>query len=168
MVTIHEVARTRIRTAFPDDEGVDFVTPITRSTFPWVYFTLAAIFFNSGLSRAEEPRDAKTDPDPAALALFDEVVKAYRAIPAYVDRGEFVSTIRVNGKVKTERSPVRIAFVRPNKIDVEAGVARLISDGKTMTTVSSPLKTYEIQAAPESLSPSPFPLKEAAFDPSTL
>ncbi len=124
----------------------------THSTFPWVYFTLAAIFFNSGLSRAEEPRGAKTDPDPAALALFDEVVKAYQAIPAYVDRGEFVSTIRVNGKVKSERSPVRIAFVRPNKIDVETGVARLISDGKTMTTVSSPLKTYEIQAAPESLS----------------
>lgn len=127
------------------------MTSITRSSFRLVYLTLSAIFLHSSdLPRADEPREAKAE--PAAIALLDELVKAYQSIPAYVDRGEFVSSIRVNGKHKTERSAVHLAFVRPNKINIETGVARLISDGKTMTTVSTPLKTYEIQGAPGSLS----------------
>ena len=99
---------------------------------------------------AVEPRKGKSD--PMAVRLLDEVVKTYKELTAYVDQGEFVSTLNINGRSKTEKLPVRIAFVRPARIAIDAGVARLFSDGKTMTTVSNSLKTYEILAAPKAIS----------------
>jgi thiol-disulfide isomerase/thioredoxin len=53
--------------------------------------------------------------------------------------------------VKTQQSPLRLAFTRPNKIRFDTGLTRLISDGKTLTTVVVPLKTYRTSDAPEKL-----------------
>ncbi len=117
---------------------------------PLVCGALSAILLLPGSARSQEP---KKDPvDPAALSLLKEVVSAYAALPAYVDHGEYVSTLKIGGDTKTQRSPVRVAFVRPDKIAVDTGVARLVSDGKTLTTVTTTLKTYETQAAPKSIS----------------
>jgi thiol-disulfide isomerase/thioredoxin len=48
----------------------------------------------------------------------------------------------VGGKRRREVQPLRVTFIRPNKLDFDTGSIRLISDGKTVTTVVRPLKKY--------------------------
>ena len=113
------------------------------------YGTLAAILLllNTSTALTAEPQKS----DPKALQFLDEVVKAYQSLPVYADHGEFVSVIEVDGKPKTDKSPVAITLVRPNKVNVLTVVARLISDGKTLTTVTMPMKTFESQPAPKAI-----------------
>ncbi len=47
---------------------------------------------------------------------------------------------------------MKLTFVRPNKIDLDAGPVRLVSDGKTMTTTVTPLKRYTREPAPKEIS----------------
>ena len=48
-------------------------------------------------SIADRHAGAKRD-DPKARALLDEVVKAYKALSAYSDQGEFVVAMTISGK----------------------------------------------------------------------
>jgi thiol-disulfide isomerase/thioredoxin len=94
--------------------------------------------------------DARRD-DPQARALFDEVSKAYRALSAYSDQGQFVIAVTVGGKTQKQVLPVKLTFVRPNKMDLDAGVVRVTSDGTTLTTAVIPYKRYMTTAAPQQI-----------------
>ena len=44
--------------------------------------------------------------------------------------------------------PLKLTFVRPNKLDLDAGEVRITSDGTTLTTAVNPLKRYTAVPAP--------------------
>jgi thiol-disulfide isomerase/thioredoxin len=102
---------------------------------------------------AETQEKAKSKPDdPAAKALLAEVARSYKALRSYSDEGQFVMDMTVAGKPQKQSLPLKLTFVRPNKLDLDAGPVRLVSDGKTMTTTILPLKRYTTQDAPGELS----------------
>ena len=86
--------------------------------------------------------------DPKAKALLAEVAKAYKGLSSYADQGQFVMAMTIDGKPQKQTLPLKLTFLRPNKIDFDAGPVRLVSDGKTMTTTVMPLKRYTSQPAP--------------------
>ena len=86
--------------------------------------------------------------DPKAKALLAEVAKAYKGLNSYTDEGQFVMAMTVAGKPQKQTLPLKLTFVRPNKMDFDAGPVRLVSDGKTMTTTVIPLKRYTSEPAP--------------------
>jgi thiol-disulfide isomerase/thioredoxin len=88
------------------------------------------------------------EPDTKARQLLDEVVKAYKEVPAYSDTGEFVLAMTVGETSKTQRLPLHLTLVRPNKLNIDTGLARVVSDGKTLTTIVSPLQKYSTIPAP--------------------
>src|SRR6185437_5903830 len=91
--------------------------------------------------------------DPKARELLSQVDKAYKALGAYADRGEFKVAITVNGLARQQSMPRRLALVRPNKVNLDADQVRLVSDGKTMTTVVAPTKRYAEMPAPQAITP---------------
>ena len=91
-------------------------------------------------------RDAKAGP------LLNQVIAAYRALPAYGDRGELVlSTVVAGQPPKTQTIPLHLTLVRPDKLNLETGLARVVSDGTTLTTVVMPLKKYTVAPAPKTV-----------------
>jgi thiol-disulfide isomerase/thioredoxin len=54
----------------------------------------------------------------------------------------------VGDRPRREVRPLRLTFNRPNKIDLDVGSVRLLSDGKTLTTLVRPLKKYTTAPAP--------------------
>ncbi len=84
------------------------------------------------------------DVTPEARKLLDDVARAYKALPAYADKGEVVLTYQA----KPGQPPVRqgtnasVALVRPNKVAIDAGIVRIVSDGKVMRTITPPFKMY--------------------------
>ncbi|QEH36123.1 Sporulation thiol-disulfide oxidoreductase A precursor [Aquisphaera giovannonii] len=89
--------------------------------------------------------------DPKAKALLLDVAKAYKALGAYSDEGQFVAAMTIGGKANKQEQSLKIAFVRPNKLDIDAGPVHMVSDGKTMTTAVAPLKRYTAVPAPEAI-----------------
>jgi thiol-disulfide isomerase/thioredoxin len=104
----------------------------------------------SGLAQDARPKAPRPD-DPAARALLEQVSKAYRSLSSYSDQGQFVIAITLGGKVHKQDRPLKLTLSRPNKVDLDAGVARLTSDGKTMTEMVGALKRYATAPAPESI-----------------
>ncbi len=86
--------------------------------------------------------------DPKAKALLAEVAKAYKGLNSYTDEGQFVMAMTIGGKPQKQTIPLKLTFVRPNKMDFDAGPVRLVSDGKTLTTTVIPLKRYTSTPAP--------------------
>ena len=94
-------------------------------------------------------QDASTPrPDHEARALFRRVADAYKALDSYSDEGQFVVAMTLGDRPRREARPLRLTFNRPNKIDLDVGSVRLISDGKTLTTLVRPLKKYTTAPAP--------------------
>lgn len=89
--------------------------------------------------------------DPRALALLAEVAKAYKNLGTYSDDGHFVMAMTIAGKPQKQTLPLKLRFARPNKLDLDAGPVRLVSDGKTMITTVLPLKRYTSEPAPEQI-----------------
>ena len=79
------------------------------------------------------------------------MIGAYKRLPAYSDRGEFVLSMVVNGEAKKQRIPLPLTLVRPNKLKLETDLARVVCDGKTLTTVITPLKRYNVSLAPKTV-----------------
>src|SRR4029077_62464 len=71
-----------------------------------------------------------------------------KALDSYADQGQFDVVMTLGGKVQKQSLPLKLTFVRPNKIDLETGAVRLVSDGKTMSTAIIPLKRYTTAPAP--------------------
>ena len=90
--------------------------------------------------------------NPVARARFDEVAKAYKALKAYSDKGEFVVAYKIGGKLQKQVLPMKMTFARPNKLDFDSGLVRILSDGTTLTTSVIPLKRFAATAAPKTLS----------------
>jgi hypothetical protein len=107
---------------------------------------------SAGFGQAAGPR--VTPPD--ARRLFEEVVKVYRAAPAYADRGvlrtEYVA-VPNNGvdEVKTDSAKAQLAFARPNKIALTYGSVRILCDGNEMVTVIDGYKRYFVAKAPKEI-----------------
>jgi thiol-disulfide isomerase/thioredoxin len=98
------------------------------------------------------PRPAAKPADPKAQALLNEVAKAYKALGSYSDDGKFVVAMTLAGKPQNQTVPLKLTFVRPNKLDLDAGPVRLTSDGKTLTTAVIPLKRYTTAPSPANIS----------------
>ena len=90
--------------------------------------------------------------DPKAKALLEEVSKAYKSLSSYTDDGQFVMAMTIAGKPQKQAVPLKLTFVRPNKMDFDAGPVHVISDGKTLTTSVAPLKKYTTEPAPKEIS----------------
>ncbi|HEY2157194.1 MAG TPA: TlpA disulfide reductase family protein [Isosphaeraceae bacterium] len=84
------------------------------------------------------------DVTPEARKLLDDVAKAYKALPAYADKGEVTLTYRAKPGAEPvkQTTPASVALVRPNKVAIDAGVVRIVSDGKVMRTITPPFKMY--------------------------
>ena len=80
--------------------------------------------------------------------MLRRVADAYKALDSYSDEGQFVVAMTVGDRPRREARPLRLTFNRPNKIDLDVGSVRLISDGKTLTTLVWPLKKYTTAPAP--------------------
>jgi thiol-disulfide isomerase/thioredoxin len=112
--------------------------------------TLAfALGWSSFTAGGAEPRGPKVE--PKSREILDQVIAAYRALPAYSDRGEFVLHIAVNGTVKAQTVPLHLTLVRPNKLSLDTGLTRVVCDGKTLKTVITPLQKYTSSPAPETV-----------------
>ena len=132
-----------------------FFDRMMQSSRPWaVGLALAGVALiglgSSGLAQDPKPKTPRAD-DPASRALLEQVSKAYRSLASYSDQGEFVIAMSLGGKVHKQARPLKLAFARPNKVDLDTGVARLNSDGKTLTVSVESLKRYTTAPAPESL-----------------
>jgi thiol-disulfide isomerase/thioredoxin len=104
-----------------------------------------------GQAQAQSGKSSKTaskSEDPQARSLFDEVCKAYRALSSYSDDGRFVIAMTIGGRQQKQEMPLKLTLVRPNKIDLDTGAVRLLSDGTTMTTAAMPLKRVAAEPAP--------------------
>jgi thiol-disulfide isomerase/thioredoxin len=97
-------------------------------------------------TQSEKKRD-----DPKARALFDEVSKAYKVLASYTDEGQFIVAMTADGKPQKQAVPLKVTLVRPNKVDIDTGVVRLMSDGTTLTTSMIPLKRYMAAPAPQKI-----------------
>jgi thiol-disulfide isomerase/thioredoxin len=84
------------------------------------------------------------DVTPEARKLLDDVARAYKALPAYADKGEVTLTYlaRPGQPTVKQATPASIALVRPNKVAIDAGIVRIVSDGKVMRTITPPFKMY--------------------------
>ncbi len=107
---------------------------------------VGALLLPSAALAADPPKA-----DANARQLLDEVIKTYKALPAYEDRGSVALELEIAGKGTRETIPQRLAFTRPNKLLVESGVARLACDGKKLSVAVDPLKTYTIVDAPKAV-----------------
>jgi thiol-disulfide isomerase/thioredoxin len=96
--------------------------------------------------------DQKKDAyEPKARQLLGEVVQTYKSLPVYADHGELTLVAKrgtIQQKAATKRS---VTFARPNKLVIDFGVGRLISDGNHVTAVLSPKKVYSTAPAPRTI-----------------
>ncbi len=121
-----------------------------------LFLALASIF--DGPTRPDDPKPAISPVvgSPEAKARFDALVACYRSLPAYADHGEVVVITQVGEKTIRRSQRASIAFVRPNKLDVETDLVRLVSDGATVTESNIPSKKYRALPVPD-------PFRETAF-----
>ena len=96
------------------------------------------------------------DDVPRAQRLIDEVVKTYRALPTYVERGQISEVTRFRGKQRTKTSPVSLAFSRPNRLALRTGSTESVCDGKQLSIAWAPFRRYVEIKAPESIAYSTF------------
>jgi thiol-disulfide isomerase/thioredoxin len=91
------------------------------------------------------------DDDARARRLIDDVVKTYRSLHAYVDRGQVSVVTRFRGKQRTKTSPVSLAFSRPNRLAFRSARTELVCDGKQLSIAWAPFRRYVVIEAPESI-----------------
>jgi thiol-disulfide isomerase/thioredoxin len=102
-------------------------------------------------AQADGAKPPKRRDDPKAMGLLEEVAQAYKALPSYSDQGEFGLSIAIGGQPRKQSLPMKLIFVRPNKLKFDAGQVTITSDGKTLTTSVVPLKRYTKADAPKQI-----------------
>jgi thiol-disulfide isomerase/thioredoxin len=95
--------------------------------------------------------NVRADDDPAAKRL-DTLISRYKGLDAYEDHGTLRILSTVRGVAATEEFPSSSRLTRPDKLSVDLGEAQLISDGKTLTSVIVPTKSYLVTPSPRTLS----------------
>ncbi|WP_435017155.1 TlpA family protein disulfide reductase [Tundrisphaera sp. TA3] len=103
---------------------------------------------------ADGPKVANLDPE--AKRVLDALISAYKALPAYADQGAVTLVVRIGDATRSETHPARISFERPNRLEVETDLIRLVSDGTTTTSVVKPLRKYLAGPAPSRFAESSF------------
>jgi thiol-disulfide isomerase/thioredoxin len=86
--------------------------------------------------------------DPAARGRLDALIAAYRALPAYADQGEVTLVVKVGDQTLKQVQKASVAFARPDRIDVQTDLVRVVGDGSNVTAVVVPLKTYQTTPSP--------------------
>ncbi|HMB06054.1 MAG TPA: redoxin family protein [Isosphaeraceae bacterium] len=114
-------------------------------------FLAASSVLAAGTAPAADPPAAAPVHDPQARRQLDEIARAYKALGAYADQGEFAMSMIINGTTESQTLPLHLTFARPNKLNLDAGVVRIVSDGTTLTTAVAPLKQYTAAAAPKTV-----------------
>jgi thiol-disulfide isomerase/thioredoxin len=106
------------------------------------------IFLGVGaIAEAQEPKRPAIAPE--AKARLDALIASYRALPHYADQGEVTLVVKVGDRELKQVQKASIAFSRPNKLDVQTDLMRLLSDGKNVTTSVVPLKKYHVTRLPK-------------------
>jgi thiol-disulfide isomerase/thioredoxin len=95
--------------------------------------------------------NVRADDVPAAKRL-DSLISRYKGLDAYEDHGTLRILSTVRGVAATEEFPSSTRLTRPDKLSVDLGEAQLISDGKTLTSVIVPTKSYLVTPSPRTLS----------------
>lgn len=131
---------------YPDES--ERRTTVVRPLAPGL-LALLLLVPPSFTSAADDP----THVDPAAKALLDEVAAAYRALPAYADRGVFTVELTVDGQRQSHAWPMAVTLRRPDRIRLEAGDAWMVCDGDRLATVIGPTRSYLVEPAPERITP---------------
>jgi thiol-disulfide isomerase/thioredoxin len=90
--------------------------------------------------------------DDVAVKQLDTLISRYKALDAYEDHGTLRILSTVRGVAATEEFPSSTRLTRPDKLSVDLGEAQLISDGKTLTSVIVPTKSYLVTPSPRTLS----------------
>jgi thiol-disulfide isomerase/thioredoxin len=149
-------ARTLWVSRPPFPEGITMpIIPRGRSRRRWVIGLAVAGVLGLVPATPAPAQDTRTKAsrrdDPAARSLLEQVAKAYRDLSSYADQGQLVIAMTLGGKDHKQVRPLKLTFVRPNKLDLDAGAVRLISDGKTLTTVEEPWKKYMTAPAPATI-----------------
>lgn len=80
--------------------------------------------------------------DPEAKGRLDALIAAYRALPAYADRGEVTLVVKVGDRALKQVQKASVAFARPNRLDVQTDLVRVVADGSNVTASVAPLKKY--------------------------
>ncbi len=101
------------------------------------------------LVAAAPPERAEVDPE--ARKLLDDVIATYKGLDAYQDHGQFRIAVQIDGQDQDRAWPLALTFQRPGKVALDAGDARLVDDGKTVTIVMPPTKNYLVLPAPEAV-----------------
>jgi hypothetical protein len=96
------------------------------------------------------------DDNVRAQRLIDDVVRTYRALPTYVERGHVSRVTRFRGKNRTKTSPVSLAFSRPNRLAFRSATTELVCDGKQLSIAWAPFRRYVEISAPELITYSTF------------
>lgn len=129
---------------------------LNRLPLRGLYIAVCVGLIGAGLARwafrATGAQESKSEIEPEARRLLDEVAQVYRGLPAYVDEGSFTFMLKINDKPQEQTTDLRIAFERPNKLAMESDGVRLASDGTTLLTTQSAVKKYIKQEAPEKIS----------------
>ena len=98
-------------------------------------------------AKGDDPKAPAIEPE--AKARLDALIAAYRALPAYADHGEVTLVVKVGERALKQVQKASIAFARPNKLDVQTELVRVVSDGSNVTASVSPLKKYSVTPAPK-------------------
>src|SRR4051812_14173651 len=110
---------------------------------------LACLAALVGSAPAADPKPAGDNPQ--ARQLLDDVIKAYQVLPAYADRGGFTLAMTLDGKAHKQTLPLNLSLARPNKLNLDTKLVRLVSDGTTLTTAVAPSKNYTKVPAPRTI-----------------
>lgn len=128
-------------------EGTNLVQSYSPRTWLCGLTCLAALV--GGAAKGAWAADAPHD--PKARQLLEEVAKAYKGLTSYADQGKFVLNISDGDKPKNESAPLRLTFQRPNKVDFDTGLVRMVCDGKSLTSSVAPFKQYLVTEAPKTI-----------------
>jgi peroxiredoxin len=88
--------------------------------------------------------------EPAAVRSLEEVVRAYKALPAYSDQGTMYLKSEINGKKSNESTDMRIAFSRqPDRLVMYSAATRFFCDETAATSVLDSSHAYIVNALPK-------------------
>jgi len=90
--------------------------------------------------------------DAEAMKRLDALISRYKSLDAYEDHGVLRIHSTIRGVDATEEFPSSILLARPGRLSVDLGESRLITDGKSLTSVIVPTKSYLVTPAPRALS----------------
>jgi len=115
---------------------------------------ILGLLVSESTSKAQAPRPPVLEPE--AKNRLDALIAAYRSLPAYSDHGEVTLVVKVGDRALKQIQQASIRFARPNKLDVQTDLVRMVSDGTTVTTAVVPLKKYSETPTPKKFAESSF------------